>query len=104
MIHIHVDHRLLTQLTADIALLKADQEGPAHDDARNIVGEPATLVQKQVLVLAEAEQRDRMIFAARGILPEEDRILALDVGVLRWKGEYRTRLVAELGAVACDHP
>ena len=95
MIQIHVDHRLLSQLTADVALLKADQEGPARDDARNVVGEPATLLQKQVLVLPEAEQRDRMILAARGILSEEDRILALDVGVLGWKGEYGAHLVAE---------
>src|SRR3954462_6974508 len=45
-----------------------------------------------------------MIFAARGILSEENRILALDVGVLRRKGEYCADLVAELRAVACDHP
>lgn len=99
---VDMDHRLLHQGTVDALLLETDQERPLGDDARQVTGSPAPVLQKQILVLCKAQQRHRLVGAGGRILAKKQRIFALQLGEFGDEGRHQTERVAELGAKAQD--
>ena len=53
---------------------------------------------------SKPEQRHGLILAASRILAEEDRVFALQFGILGRKRRHHADVVAEFGAEARDHP
>ena len=103
MVEIDVDHRLADHIAVHFQITEADQEWPALLDCRDIAGIPAVVVQEQVFVLVEPQQRDRLEIA--GLVPaEEDRVLALREGELGREDQHIVDIVAELRRVPGSDP
>ena len=92
MVEVDVDHRLgaLRRRRA----CQSDQERAALLHGGHVAGLPAALVEEQILVPVEPEQRDRLERAVR-ILAEEDRIFALDLLELGREDQHLVDAVAE---------
>ena len=103
MVEIDVDHRLADHIAVHFPLAEPDQERPALLDRRDVTGIPAVVVQEQVLVLVEPQQRDRLEIAAR-VPAEEDRILTLRVGEFGREDQDVVDVVAELRRVPGSDP
>jgi len=104
VIHVDVDHGLAAHFAAFLALLEANEEGPARHDPRDVPGIPAITIEIQVLVLGKAQQGHRGVLPCIRVLAEEDRVFALYVGVFGREGHDDPDVVAVLRARARDHP
>ncbi len=98
-----MDHRLLHQGPVDVLLLETDQERSLGNDARQVAGIPAPVLQKQVFILCEAQQRHRPVTTPGRILAEEQRVLALQLGIFGHEGRHNAHRIAEFRTKAQDH-
>ena len=92
-VEIDVHHRL--------AIAKADEERLALDRQRHVRRIPAVRAEEQVLLVLEAEQRDRLELSVRRLV-EHDRIVRLDVAELGRERERGHHVVAVRGAARGD--
>ena len=100
--HVDVDDRFVAQFAIDPGFLEADQERALGDRARQVVCVPAAVLHEQVLALREAQQGDRLPRIAVAIPAQEDRVLALQLGVFGGKRGDHADVVAEFAAEAGD--
>jgi hypothetical protein len=103
MIKIHVQHRFLAERAIDVAVLEADQERPFCCGPGQVGGIPVPVLQEQILMLLEPEQRYRLPGAAVGIATQEDGIFPLQFGELARIGRQHAHRVAEFGPEAGGH-
>jgi hypothetical protein len=103
MFQVNVDHRLPAQFVVDALFLEADQERPLGDSAWQVRGVPAVVLQEQVFVLLEPQQRHRLPFAAVAVLAEKDRVFPLQLGVFARERQHHADVVGEFAAEAHDH-
>ena len=90
-VQVDVDDRFVAQLAVDALLLETDQERPLGDRTGQVGGVPAPVLQEQVLVALETQQRHRLPLSALAVLAEEDRVLALQLGELGREGRTPCR-------------
>jgi len=99
-----VQDRLPGELAIDAVFLEPDQERPFGRSTGQVGRVPAALLQVQVLVLLEPQQGHRLPFPAGGVPAQEDRVFALQFGVLARVGRHHAYRVAEFGPEPGRYP